>query len=189
MAKPHPKFIVGIGGSAGSLVAFKALVGALSPDTGMAFVIVSHVFPSAASELANILSRCTKMPVSVAATAMPIQPNHVYVSPPNADLFIKGYAFEVVTPRTPGNGDIDLFLTSLAEAVGARGVAIIMSGRLSDGTQGCKYLKAKGGITFAQDKTAEVDAMSRNAQAQGCIDYVMSPERMAAKLKKLAKTV
>lgn len=189
MGKSHPNFIVGIGGSAGGLAAFKALLGALSPDTGMAFVVVSHILPSASSQLAELLSRCTKMPVSVAATGMPIRTNHVYVSPPNADLLIKGYAFEVVSPRTRGNGEIDLFLTSLAEAMGARGIAIILSGWLSDGTEGCKHIKATGGTTFAQDKTAEVSGMSRSAQAAGYIDYVMSPEKMAAKLKTLAKTV
>ena len=189
MATPHPKFIVGIGGSAGGLVAFKALLDALSPHTGMAFVIVSHILPSATSQLADLLSRRTKMPVLVPATAMPILPNHVYVSPPNVDLQIKAYAFEVVSPRTRGNGEVDLFLTSLAEALGPRAIGIILSGWLSDGTEGCKHIKAKGGTTFAQDKTAEVGAMSRNAQAAGHIDYVMNPEKMAAKLKRLAKTV
>lgn len=189
MGKSHPNFIVGIGGSAGGLTAFKALVGALSPDTGMAFVIVSHILPSAASQLADILSRCTKMPVSVAATGIPIRPNHVYVSPPNADLLVKNYAFEVLSPRTRGNGEIDLFLASLAEAMGERAIAIIMSGWLSDGTEGCKFIKAGGGTTFAQDETAEVSGMSRNAQAAGHIDFVLSPEKIAADLKKRAKTV
>ncbi len=87
-----PNFIVGIGGSAGGLTAYKALLDALSPDTGMAFVIVSHILPSASSQLAQILSRHTKMPVEVASTLMLIKPNHVYVSPPNADLQIENSA-------------------------------------------------------------------------------------------------
>jgi len=34
----HPNFIVGIGGSAGGLTAYKALLEAMPPDIGMAFV-------------------------------------------------------------------------------------------------------------------------------------------------------
>ena len=55
----------------------------------------------------------------VASTGMPIRANHVYVSSPNADLLIESYTFKVVSPRT-GRKQIDLFLTSLAEAMGAR---------------------------------------------------------------------
>jgi two-component system CheB/CheR fusion protein len=51
-----PNFIVGIGGSAGGLAAYKGLLDALSPRTGMAFVIVAHLLPTASSELAEILA-------------------------------------------------------------------------------------------------------------------------------------
>src|SRR5471030_2442859 len=123
-----PNFVVGIGGSAGGLNAYKALLDALPSDTGMAFVIVSHILPTAHSQLAQILSRHTKMKVMVASTAMPVRANHVYVNPPNADLLIDSYTFRVVTPRTRRNKQVDLFLTSLAKAMGARAIGIILSG-------------------------------------------------------------
>ena len=89
----YPKLIVGIGGSAGALNAYKALLEAIPTDTDMAFVIISHMNPTANSQLALILSRHTKMPVTVASMAMPILANHVYVIPPNADLLIHDYTF------------------------------------------------------------------------------------------------
>ena len=70
MGAVHPNLIVGIGGSTGVLNAYKALLDALSSHTGMAFVFVSHLLPTANSQLAQILSRHTKMPVLVASTAM-----------------------------------------------------------------------------------------------------------------------
>jgi two-component system CheB/CheR fusion protein len=187
MGTSRPDFIVGIGGSAGGLSAYKALLDALPPNTGMAFVVVSHILPNATSQLAELLSRRTKMPVLVTATAMPIEANHVYVSPPNADLHIEDYTFKVTYPRTRGNGEVDLFLTSLAGAMGRRAIGIILSGWLDDGSEGCKRIKEKGGTTFAQDKSAEVSGMPLNAQATGCVDFVLPPGKMPEQLLKVAR--
>src|ERR1700676_571291 len=131
----HPNFIVGIGGSAGALNAYKALLDALPSNTGMAFVIISHIHPAADSQLAQILSSHTKMPVLVASTAMPIRANHVYVIPPKADLLIESYTFKVASPRTRRNKQVNFFLISLAEAMRARAVGIILSGYEGDGTE------------------------------------------------------
>jgi two-component system CheB/CheR fusion protein len=187
MGTLHPNFIVGIGGSAGGLNAYKALLDALPSNTGMAFVIVAHMFPSASSQLVQILSHHTKMTVMLASPAMPICANHVYVCPPNADLLIESYTFKVVSPRTR-NKQVDLFLTSLAEAMGARAIGIILSGYNGDGTEGCKHIKAKGGTTFAQDMTAEVNRMPLSAQASGCVDFVLPPDKIPDELQRLVST-
>jgi len=182
----QPNFIVGIGGSAGSLNAYKALLDALPSNTGMAFVIVSHLMPTANSQLAGILSSHTKMPVMVASSAMSILSNHVYVIPPNADLLIEHFTFKVVTPRTMRNKQIDYFLISLSEAIGARAIAVILSGYDGDGTEGCKHIKAKGGTTIVQDMSAEVAHMSLSAQASGSVDFILPPDKISEKLKKMA---
>ncbi len=184
----NPNFIVGIGGSAGALNASKALLDSLPSDTGMAFVLASQIHPTASSQLAQILSRHTKMPVTLASTAMPIRANRVYVIPPNADLLIDGYAFKVASPRTRMNGQIDLLLISLAEAMGKRAIGIILSGYGAEGTEGCKHIKANGGKTFAQDMSAEVDGMPLSAQASGCVDFVLPPDRIPHELQRLVRT-
>ena len=181
----RPKFVVGIGGSAGGLNAYKALLDTMSPNSGMAFVIVSHILPTANSQLAEILSRHTKMPVSVARAAMPVLPNHVYVCPPNADLLVADYNFKIVAPRTRRNVAVDLLFTSLAETVGARAVGIILSGYGGDGTEGCRQIKAKGGITFAQDTSADVRDMPLSAQAADCVDFVLPPDQISRQLQEI----
>ncbi len=186
MRKLHPALIVGIGGSAGGLNAYKALLDCLPPDTGMAFVIIAHLYPSANSLLAEILTSHTEMPVQVAATAMPIRVNHVYVIPPNADLLIENFAFKVVSPRTRRNVQVDLFFTSLAEVMGTRAIGIVLSGYDGDGAEGCRQIKAKGGTTFAQDTSAEVNLMPLSAQASGHVDFVLPPDKISEKLQKLA---
>jgi CRP/FNR family transcriptional regulator, cyclic AMP receptor protein len=185
----HPDFIVGIGGSAGALNAYKALLDALPSNTGMAFVIVSHIHPTADSQLVHILSRHTTMPVMVASTAKPIRANRVYVIPPNADLLIEGYTFKIASPRTKRNKQVDMFLISLAEAMGPRAIGIILSGYDGDGTEGCKHIKANGGTTFAQDMSAEVDGMPLSAQASGYVDFVLPPDQMPVELQRVASTL
>ena len=181
-----PNYIVGIGGSAGGLIAYKELLDCLPSNTGMALVIATHILPDANSQLAEILSRYTKMPVMVVSTAMAIRANHVYVSAPNTDLLIKNYTFKVISPRTKRNVVVDYLLTSLAEAMGARAIGVILSGHDGDGTEGCKQIKAKGGITFAQDESAEADDMPLRAQAAGCIDFVLSPSKISEELARIA---
>ena len=185
----QPKLFVGIGGSAGALNAYKALLEAMPPKTGMAFVIISHMNPTAVSQLAKILSRYTKMNVMVASMAMPIYANNVYIIPSDSDLTIEKNKFKVITPRSQRNRQIDIFFISLAEAMGERAVGIVFSGYDGDGTEGCKHIKAHGGKTFAQDMSAEVDSMPLSAQASGCVDFVISIENIPDKLKSLAAAI
>jgi two-component system CheB/CheR fusion protein len=189
MGTLRPNFIVGIGGSAGALNAYKALLDALPSKTGMAFVIISHMNPAASSQLAQILSRHTKMQVMVPSEATPIWANHVFVIPPNADLLIEDYTFKVVSPRSKQNVQIDLFLTSLAAAMRTHAIGIIFSGLGGDGAEGCKQIKAKGGTTFAQDMSAEVGDMPLSAQASGGIDFVLAPDKIPDELRKVADSL
>lgn len=183
-----PKFIVGIGGSAGGLKAYLALLDALPSHTGMAFVVIAHMSPTGENLLAQILSRATSMPVAQATEGMAVKSNHLYVIPPNANLSVESYTFKVVSPRTMNNGrhkQVDHFLISLAELMGARAISIIFSGGDGDGTEGSKRIKAKGGITFAQDLSADVDSMPLHAQASGCIDFVLAPKKISEELTKI----
>lgn len=182
MNSSPPTCIVGIGGSAGALNAYKALLDHLPADTGMALVIISHLNPDAYSQLAQILGRHTKMPALVASAAMRISANHVYVIPENADLAVEKHRFKVTSPRHRRNTQIDLFFASIAEVFGKRAIGVIFSGYDGDGTAGCKHIKEKGGITFAQDHSAEVDAMPVSAQSSNYVDFVLSPDKISAAL-------
>ena len=180
-----PNFMVGIGASAGGLNAYKSFFDALQPDTGMAFVVISHLYPAAHSQLTEILSRHTKMSAVLAASGMKIGANQVYVIPGNADLTLESGVLKVVSPRIRRNSQVDIFFASLATSMGARAVGIVFSGYDGDGAEGCKRIKAVGGITFAQDSSAEVSGMPLSAQATGCVDFVLSPDKIPAELNKL----
>jgi CRP/FNR family transcriptional regulator, cyclic AMP receptor protein len=188
MGPLHPNFIVGIVGSSGALNAYKAFLAALPSNTGMAFVIVSRAHPPANNQLTQILSIHTEMPVMLASMAMPIRANHVYVVPANGDFLIESYTFKVTSSRTRRNKQIDFFLISLSDSMGRRAIGIVLSGYGGDGAEGCKHIKANGGTTFAQDKSAEVDGMPLSAQASGCVDFVLPPHKIPAALQRLASS-
>ncbi|MCY7306474.1 MAG: chemotaxis protein CheB, partial [Rhodoferax sp.] len=63
-----------------------------------------------------------------------------------------------------------------------RAIGVIFSGYDGDGSAGCEHIKEKGGIIFAQDQSAEVDSMPVSAQASGCVDFFLAPDKIAAAL-------
>ncbi len=180
--------IVGIGASAGGLEAFTALFKALAPDLGMAYVLVPHLDPQRESALPQILGRATTMPVVQIENGMQVQPNHVYVIPPNCELAIVG-AHLITTDREhprPIHASIDIFLRSLAADQGPNAIGIILSGTASDGTLGLTAIKGEGGITFAQDtRSAKYDGMPASAIAAGCVDFVLPPDEIAQELARI----
>src|SRR5205809_1146424 len=180
--------IVGVGASSGGLEAFTQLLKALGPGTGMAYVLVQHLDPSHESALTELLAKATEMPVRQVTDATPVEPNHVYVIPPNVDMIISQGILRL-TARTETRGyhmPIDRFLRSLAEDQGSNAIGVILSGTASDGTLGLAATKAEGGITFAQDeKSAKFDGMPQSAIAAGCVDFVLPPDAIGRKLERI----
>ncbi len=177
--------IVGIGASAGGLEAFSELLRYLPEETGMAFVLVQHLDPKHGSTLREILSRTTKIPVTEVTQGVVVEPDHAYVIPANTSLTIKNGMLQLGS-RVLTRGQhmpIDNFFRSLAESSGQQAIGVILSGTASDGTEGCRAIKAAGGITFAQDEeSAKFDSMPRSAVNAGCIDFILSPKDIAVEL-------
>ncbi len=182
--------IVGIGASAGGLEAFTELLRHLPGKTGMGYVLVQHLAPKHESVLTELLSRSTQIPVTEVKDGMAVEPDHVYVIPPNTNMAIlNGVLHLVARPEGPGQHlPIDYFLRSLAEDREAASVGVILSGTASDGTLGMKAIKSEGGITFAQDeKSARYYDMPRNAIQAGCVDFVLSPKDIAKELARISQ--
>ncbi len=185
-----PVPIVGIGASAGGLEAFTRLLKHLPSDTGLGFVLVQHLDPQHDSALVQLLARTTSMPVCEVTHDLPVAADHVYVIPPNTNLSIAQGRLKL-QPRPQSSRAqraIDFFFESLAQDQRERAIGVILSGTASDGTLGLEAIKAEGGITFAQDESAKYDSMPRSAVAAGCVDLVLSPERMANELARIASS-
>src|SRR5262245_34582828 len=183
--------IVGIGASAGGLQAIKQLFDRMPTNTGMAFVIVTHLPLGRESELPEIVSRYTKIRTSVAGADQVIEPDHVYVCPPDHILTIEQgrvrlKAREDAVQRKP----IDVFLSSLANDRGELAIGILLSGSGSDGALGMKAIKERGGFTLAQGHDGsrpQHSEMPEAAIASGVVDLVVSAEAMAERLVVFAR--
>ena len=175
--------IVGIGASAGGVDALRRLLPNISPGCGMAFVVVQHLDPDHASLLAEVLTRSTSLPVAQIEAETVVEPERVYVIPPNAALTIREGRLLLSRPAAPrGQRNlIDEFFISLARDQGENAACVILSGTGSDGTIGLRAIKEGGGLTLAQSE-AEYDGMMRSAVATGLVDFVLRAEEMPARL-------
>jgi two-component system, chemotaxis family, CheB/CheR fusion protein len=187
-SKPFP--VVGVGASAGGLGALTELLRSLPPDTGMAFVFVQHMDPTHESGLKRLLARETAMPVIEVTDGIAVEPNHVYVIPPNREMSLSGGVLRLGNRRRgiAGNNPIDSFFNSLAQDQKGSSIGVILSGIGSDGTLGCKAIKAAGGLTFAQDEeSAKFSGMPSSAFFSGCVDLQLPIHRIAEELVRAVK--
>ncbi|EME70709.1 hypothetical protein H261_06606 [Paramagnetospirillum caucaseum] len=178
--------IVGLGASAGGLEAFETFFRNLPADTGMGFVLVSHLDPSHTSILTEILQRTTTMPVVEATDQMVVEANRVHVIPPNRDMTLFQGRLQLSLPERPRGQrmPIDAFLRSLAEDRGENAVGIILSGTGSDGTLGLRAILGGGGVSLVQDPaTAQYDGMPISAIHAGFATHVLAPELMPGVLQ------
>lgn len=162
----------------------------LPTNTGMAFVLVMHLAPKNKSLLTELLSRRTRMPVQEIRNRTPVKINHVYVIPPGRTVTVAGG--KLILKRMKAidlsHMPVDCFFKSLAAEHGNRSIGVIMSGTATDGTLGAEVIKAEGGIVFAQDKiSARYGGMPQSAIAAGCVDFVLSPQKIAGELGRIAR--
>ena len=180
--------VVGIGASAGGLEALTRVLHNLDPKTGMALVVVQHLAPKHESVLPELLRASAVVPVVQVRNGMPLQGGRVHVIPPNVEMTIVDGALRLAPRAADGSRyhPIDAFFHSLADRSEGRAVGIVLSGSASDGAIGMREIKSAGGITIAQDpKTAKYDSMPRAAIATGAVDFILSPEQIAAELMRL----
>lgn len=180
--------VVGIGASAGGLEAFTSLLEHLHPDTGMAFVFIQHLAAGQESMLTEILSRSTNMSVYQVKNDMKVEPNNVYVIPPDVYMTIVDYTLKLAPQIARIQKPIDAFLNSLARDLKSLAIGVVLSGTGSDGTEGIKAIYAEGGITFAQDEdSAKYPGMPHSAIALGVINFVLPPTQIADELARIGQ--
>jgi two-component system, chemotaxis family, CheB/CheR fusion protein len=169
--------VVGLGGSAGGIQALRTFFEAMSPESGLAFVVVLHLSTEHESTLADLLQRTTAMPVIQVQSKTLVEANTVYVIPPRKALrTMDGYLDLSELPHDPKHRHVavDLFFRTLADTHGPHAIAVVLSGLDSDGAIGIKRIKERGGLTIAQDPAeCEHSGMPRSAIGTGMVDWVL----------------
>ena len=205
-------FLIGVGASAGGLDAIKTFLSPFPADCPHSFVFIQHISPDYKSLMGELLRRETALKIAQVEADMLVEPGHVYIIPPKVNIIIRGTQvgngqsisgdseasegrvtrdpdsmlhFAVVDqpPKPQINLPIDLFFQSLAEAVGDRAVAIVLSGAGSDGSRGIRAVKDVGGLVLVQTpESAAFDGMPRAAKATQLADFILPPGEMAGEL-------
>ena len=191
-SEPPPSFlVVALGASAGGLNALQQFFERMPPDSGMAFVVMMHLAPDYESHLAALLQGFTQMPVQQVNEPIALQPNQVFVAPPNRNLFALGdhLGLAALEEQRSDRAPIDYFFRTLASTLGARAICVVLSGSGSDGTLGLRHVKEVGGLTVAQDPAdAEYGAMPQSAIATGQVELILPAAQIAARLVEYART-
>ena len=184
--------VVAIAASLGGLQAISEILSALPADFPAAITIVQHLSPLYPSHLAEILNNYTALQVKQAESGELLCPGTVYVAVPNKHL--------VVTP----NGKLSLsgaakvhfcrpaanvLFQSVASSYKARAIAVVLTGRDSDGVLGVLAIKKHGGTVIAQDEAScKCFSMPQAAINTGKVDFVLPPKAIASTLVNLVTT-
>ena len=126
---PEASFpIIGIGASAGGLEALQLFLENVPEKSGMAFVVVQHLDPTHKGFFVDLLKRVTSMQVFQAKDSISVQPDCVYIIPPNKDLQLIHGALHLFGPAAPrGLGlPIDFLFRSMADDRQEQAIGVIL---------------------------------------------------------------
>ncbi|TYQ19942.1 UNVERIFIED_ORG: CheB methylesterase [Zoogloea ramigera] len=178
-----------VGGPAGGLDAYMRLLRHLPADMGLAIVIVNRI-TMAPTMLRHALAHIAPMPVELIENGMAVVPDRVFVIPSNRDLHIDAASFRLAPVSKPRGWPevITVFLKSVARSWDGQIVAVIVSGYDDDGADALCGIRDAGGIADAQQlSTARQPDMPESAIATGCIDFILTPEGIAAHFVRIAR--
>jgi two-component system chemotaxis response regulator CheB len=172
--------VVLIAASQGGLRVCTQILAPLAADFPAAVVYAQHRSPGASTAAADLLARATALDVRAGEDGAELAPGTVTV--PAADVFVRVSRDRrlALEPGEPRAALADELFVSAAAAFGPRALAVVLTGRLADGTRGVQAIKAAGGRVIVQDPaTAEQASMPWSALATGCVDLVLDPPRSA----------
>lgn len=190
-SKPHKPTVVGIGASAGGLAALKLFFDHVPADSGLAFVVVIHLAPEHKSHMADLLQPHVAIPVQQVTDVTLLEPNHVYVIPPNANIntIDTHLRLSKLEEKRSKRAPIDHFFRTLASTHDGQAVGVVLTGTGSDGTLGIKDIKARGGLIIVQDPNeAEYDGMPQSAIATGLVDLILPVNQIPAAIMRFDHT-
>lgn len=186
----HKRNIIVIGASSGGLEALKKIVQNLPRNLDASVFVVWHMSPDLRGILPEILNKLNTIPAANARDNEAIEPNRIFVAPPDHHLLIEEGRVRVT--RGPKENRfrpaVDPLFRSAAYVYGSRVIGIVLSGGLDDGTAGLWRIKFNGGLAIVQDPSdAEVTSMPESALREVQVDYCIPADEMAGLLITLVK--
>lgn len=178
--------LIAIGASAGGLEALQDFLSHLPVLDHTSIIIAQHLSPTHKSMLVQLLSRETRLSVAEAVHGLALEPDTVYITPPDTEISVLKGRLSLQKPASlvGPKPSVDVLFRSLKTFTGKRLVCIILSGTGSDGAAGLKALEGRETLILAQDpETAKYNGMPLAAIQTGCVHAVLSPERMGEEIQ------
>ncbi len=180
--------IIAIGASTGGTEAIKAVLTEMPVDSP-GIVITQHMPPGFTSSFARRLDGLCRITVLEAQGGERIVPGHAYLAPGDKHLTVvrsgADYRIELTDgPRVSGHKpSVDVMFQSVAEAVGANALAVILTGMGKDGAAGIRSIAEQGGFTMAQDEASSlIFGMPQEAIKTGCVKQIVSLDEVSLRL-------
>ena len=185
-----PAQCVAIAASTGGPAALQAVVSGLPAAFPAAVVIVQHIPRGFTRSLAERLDARSAIPVREARHGDAVEPGRVLLAPAGIHtrlVRVRG-SVEVSLEEEPSEAlhrpSADVLLASAAEVYGALAVGVVLTGMGSDGTEGLRAIREKGGLTLAEaEETCVIFGMPKAAIETGAVDDVVSLDDLAGKLR------
>jgi two-component system chemotaxis response regulator CheB len=180
--------LICIGASWGGLHAVGRVLSDLPPEVEQPIVVVQHRYADPHSALPELLAHHTKRPVVDVDDKTTVEPNRVYVAPPDYHLLVQrgSFALSVDERVHHARPAIDVLFESAADTYGPAVIGVILTGANQDGAAGLARIKARGGIALVQDpQHAERRAMPEAAIAATVADAVLPLEEIGAFISRL----
>ncbi|HWI41561.1 MAG TPA: CheR family methyltransferase, partial [Verrucomicrobiae bacterium] len=183
-----PCLVVGIGLADGGLEPLEQIFLTMPWECSVAFIVVMHLPAQAPGFLGEILSRYTNMQVLMAADGVPLAGDRVYLVPGGTDAAVREGSLhleerDALAPLHP----IDRLFASLAEDLGERGVAVILSGSGTDGAEGAAKLRAAGGTVIVQSPDSALSPFMPRSAAE-VAHHVLTVEEIPARITAIARS-
>lgn len=184
-AEPFP--VLAIGASSGGPSTLQYLLTSLPCDLGAAVLIAQHMPPGFTETFARRLESLLPIPVREARHGEPVVPGAVLVCPGGLHMAVRGRERPRVELEPAGDAQwvpsVDRLFASAAETFERRLTAVVLTGMGSDGAEGVRAVKARGGTVLAEsEETAAIFGMPREAAATGCVDEMLPLPEMAVRL-------
>ena len=183
--------VVAVGVSWGGLHALSVLVAGLPARFPAAVAVVQHRgVDSEPGALAGILSGRGPLEVREVDDKDAVVPGRVHLAPADYHLLVErdGFALSTDERVSFSRPSVDVLFESAADVYGPRLIGVVLTGANEDGAAGVRRIKARGGVTFAEDpETAERPDMPRAAIATGAVDRVLPLAAIAPALVELCE--
>jgi len=186
--------VVAVGASTGGPPAVQRLLEGLAAEPTPCVLVCQHMPSLFTRAFAERLDRIGPFTVTEADDGDVVQPGHMYIAPGGRHMVLaeRGTKLELHTPPpTPLDKyapSVDRLFTSVAQVLGSRALAVVLTGMGADGAEGAREVARAGGEVWAEsEETAVVFGMPGEAIATGAVQRVLRLGEMGPALAALAK--